>query len=63
MASLVCYTVFFTLFLGCFSATIAPVFDYVSDCLFFVSRRYYEAFKIYLIADECSYTQATPKTS
>ena len=63
MASLACYTVFFALFLVCFSVTLAPVFDYVSDCLFFVLIRYCDAFKIYLIADECSYTRATTKTS
>jgi hypothetical protein len=35
-ASIACYTAFFALFLGVFSITLAPVFDPVSDCLFFV---------------------------
>lgn len=62
-ASLVYYKAFFTLFLACFSATLAPVFDRVSAWLFFVFWCYCDAFKIYLIADECSYTWATSKTS
>lgn len=42
-ASLVCFLAFFALFLACFSATLAPVFDYVSDCLFFVFWCYCDA--------------------
>ena len=37
-ASLACSEVFFALFLRCFSVTLAPVFDRVSDCLFLSSE-------------------------
>lgn len=54
-------------FLPCFCVvfpSLLPLFltMYQLDS-FFVFWCYCDAFKIYLIADECSYTRATPKTS
>lgn len=42
-ASLACSKVFFGVFLGCFSVTLAPVFDLYLACLFFVFWCYCES--------------------